>query len=1003
MREDSMFKSLVIRSLVLAIGLFFTVAARAATITVTSNGDTIAVNANVTLREALSSINNGANVNADVVPVGAYGTNDTINFNITPAGFFLINILGSSLPTIVKPITIDGSTQGGSVQNTAVTGDNSTHNIMLNCSSVNSCTDGLTLGQGSAGSTIRFLIFDSAPGSGLVVNSANNIIAGNWVGLDSAGGGTPSAGNGTGINVFSAGPPQDVSGNVIGGMNPQDRNVIANNTAQQLALARLLVGGLYGGGSNIVVQNNYVGTDKAGTTGLLNGGGGIRMTDLLNATIGGASNSLGVSCVAPCNLIAGNSQQPLSTNTNTNSTNNTGYLIQGNFFGTNVTGTAGVTGGNGASAQAVIELAGAGTVMIGGTAAGTGNLISGFSTARPGILVDTGVVGPVTIQGNFIGTTTTGNAALGNGGPGIDILGATNVTIGGTLPAARNVIGGNGNGMSPKGPGILVEGNPPFSTGTAVIQGNNIGIGANGSSNIGNIGDGIDFASGATGSTVGASSSGGAGANIIAFNGAGRTNGAGVGVPNGSATNKIFSNSIFSNTGSSTGIGIDLSAGGSATDGPTANDACDGDAGGNNLQNFPVLTSAQSTGSSITIAGILNSTASTTFTIEFFSNPAGTSQGRTFLGSTSTTTNGACSGAFNAVLAQTVSAGLNITAAATDPSGNTSEFSAAVASTATLTAANATVTGRISDNFGNAIAGVSIRLNGTQTRLTITDGNGNYGFDGVETNGIYAVTPSRANYLFNPANRSFSSLGAHTEASFTGTTNGDHANAIDTNEFFVRQQYLDFLGREPDPPGFNGWMNTLTNCAAGDTSCDRVHVSEMFYRSAEFQERGYFAYRFYATALGRKPDYLEFTPDLQRVGGFLTQDQLTAAKNLLALDFVARPEFVSRYGSLSNPAYVDQLLNTAGVTLANRQSLIDSLTNGTATRAQVLQEISESGDVYRKFYNQAFVVMEYFGYLHRDPDELYTNWIAELDRTGNPRQMVEGFVNSVEYRNRFVP
>jgi hypothetical protein len=659
--------------------LLCALSAGAATITVTGNGDTVAVNGLVTLREAIMSINAGANVNTDVVAVGTYGPIDTINFNITPTGFYLINVLTSSLPTIVKPVIINGQTQGGSVQNSAVTGDNSTHNIMINCSSVNTCTDGLTLGQGSAGSTIRFLIFDSAPGSGLVVNSANNTIAGNWVGLDSAGGGTPSAGNGTGINVFSAGPPQDVSGNVIGGPNPQDRNVISNNTLRQLTLARLLVGGLYGGGSNIVVKNNYIGTDKTGTTGLLNGGGGIRMTDLLNATIGGASNSLGVSCVAPCNLIAGNSQQPMSTNTNTNSTNNTGYLIQGNFFGTNVTGTAAVTGGNGASTQAVIELAGAGAVTIGGTAAGTGNLISGFSTARPGILVDTGVVGPVTIQGNFIGTTTTGNAALGNGGPGIDILGATNVTIGGTIAAARNVIGGNGNGMSPKGPGILVEGNAPFSTGTAVIQGNNIGIGADGSSNIGNIGNGIEFSSNATGSTVGASTSGGAGGNIIAFNGAGRTNGAGVGVQNGSNANKILSNSIFSNTGGTTGLGIDLSATAQATDGPTANDGCDGDAGGNNLQNFPVLTSAQAPGSSITIAGTLNSIANTTFTIEFFSNTSG-SQGRTFLGSTTTATNGSCNASFSVPLALAVAVGLNITATATDPSGNTSEFSAAVVS-----------------------------------------------------------------------------------------------------------------------------------------------------------------------------------------------------------------------------------------------------------------------------------------------------------------------------------
>jgi hypothetical protein len=135
----------------------------------------------------------------------------------------------------------------------------------------------------------------------------------------------------------------------------------------------------------------------------------------------------------------------------------------------------------------------------------------------------------------------------------------------------------------------------------------------------------------------------------------------------------------------------------------------------------------------------------------------------------------------------------------------------------------------------------------------------------------------------------------------------------------VRQQYLDFLGREPDPPGFMGWVNTINNCAPGDASCDRVHVSEVFFRSQEFQERGYFAYRFYATALGRKPDYAEFAPDLARVSGFLTNDQLEAAKVKFVDDFMARPAFAAQYNRLSNSAYVDALVNTAAVNLSNRK------------------------------------------------------------------------------------
>jgi hypothetical protein len=324
--------------------------------------------------------------------------------------------------------------------------------------------------------------------------------------------------------------------------------------------------------------------------------------------------------------------------------------------------------------------------------------------------------------------------------------------------------------------------------------------------------------------------------------------------------------------------------------------------------------------------------------------------------------------------------------------------------TVTPTAANGSVSGTINDDTGKAVSGVTIALSGTESRETITDVSGSYHFDNVETNGFYTVTPARVDYSFNPANRNFSLLGAHTDASFTATANGDHLNAIDTTEFFVRQQYLDFLNREPDPPGFIGWVNTIRNCDVGDTSCDRVHVSEAFFRSQEFQERGYFVYRFYSSALGRKPDYAEFTPDLARVSGFLTNDQLEAAKVAFINNFMARTAFVAQYNDLSNAAYVDALLQIAGVSLSNRQALIDSLNNKTQSRAQVLRQVVESAEVYQKYYNQAFVVMEYFGYLRRDPDALYTNWIQVLDANpADSRHMVDGFVNSTEYRSRFAP
>ena len=249
------------------------------------------------------------------------------------------------------------------------------------------------------------------------------------------------------------------------------------------------------------------------------------------------------------------------------------------------------------------------------------------------------------------------------------------------------------------------------------------------------------------------------------------------------------------------------------------------------------------------------------------------------------------------------------------------------------------------------------------------------------------------------------SLGLQSSASVTitdnETTNG--ANPIEQTAFFVRQHYIDFLGREPDPGGFQGWQDTINNCPQGNTTCDRVHVSGNFFQSPEFQQRGYFVYRFYPVAFGRKPDYAEFIPDLARVSGFLSDAQLEEARLAFVIDFMSRPSFATTYNGLSNTQYVDSLLSTAGVTSANRNFWIAALGNGTRTRAQVLREIAESTEVYNKYFNQAFVVMQYFGYLRRDPDASYLNWIQELDTTGNSRNMINGFVNSLEYRFRFGP
>jgi hypothetical protein len=222
--------------------------------------------------------------------------------------------------------------------------------------------------------------------------------------------------------------------------------------------------------------------------------------------------------------------------------------------------------------------------------------------------------------------------------------------------------------------------------------------------------------------------------------------------------------------------------------------------------------------------------------------------------------------------------------------------------------------------------------------------------------------------------------------------------------FFIRQHYIDFLGREPEPQGLQGWLGILNNCGTTiQQPCDRTEVSSAFFRSEEFQTRGFFIYRFYAASLGSVPKYSEFIPDMARVSGFLSPQELEAAKVKFIQEFMARSEFRNKYDpTLNDPAaYIDLLEQTAGVSLSDKQALITGLLNGTETRATALRKVIEGNEVAGKFFNEAFVVAAYFGYLRRDPDILYLQWIQVLNQTGDYRTLVNGLMNSVEYAQRF--
>lgn len=333
-------------------------------------------------------------------------------------------------------------------------------------------------------------------------------------------------------------------------------------------------------------------------------------------------------------------------------------------------------------------------------------------------------------------------------------------------------------------------------------------------------------------------------------------------------------------------------------------------------------------------------------------------------------------------------------------------------STNAPTATNGTISGRITNADGSPVVGAVIRLTGTQNRKTITDANGHYNFSGVETSGFYTVVPSRANYSFSPAERSFNQLGERTEASFSGASGGDSQNPLDTAEYFIRQQYVDLLNREPDEGGFNYWSDRILECGndARCVSARRRDIAAAFFIEQEFQQTGSFIYGFYKGSLGRVPAYSEYSADR---AGLVVGPQLDAMKQAYSEDFVGRSEFVAKYAANSTAeSFVDALLanvrQASGIDLSSqRAALITRYNAGSSlnqSRSFAVRELIEGASFRQTEYNSAFVLTEYFGYLRRDPDQGgYAFWLNVLNNRepGNFRGMVCAFITSTEYQQRF--
>jgi hypothetical protein len=262
-----------------------------------------------------------------------------------------------------------------------------------------------------------------------------------------------------------------------------------------------------------------------------------------------------------------------------------------------------------------------------------------------------------------------------------------------------------------------------------------------------------------------------------------------------------------------------------------------------------------------------------------------------------------------------------------------------------------------------------------------------------------------------------------------------NTNIINDPNVFVTHHYHDFLNREPDQAGLAFWTNEIFACG-GDTQCadqKRVNVSAAFFISIEFQQTGFLVYRTYKAAYGNLPNapvpvrFIEYLPDAQQisrgvqVGVGNWEAQLETNKVAFLTNFVSRPRFTAAYSTELTPTqFVDMLFLNAGVTPTNqeRQDAIDEFgtaanTSDIAARARSLRHVAENGTFMTREFNPAFVLMQYFGYMRRNPDATpdsnydgFQFWLNKLNQFNGDyiaAEMVRAFIVSAEYRSRFGP
>lgn len=454
--------------------------------------------------------------------------------------------------------------------------------------------------------------------------TANNVVQGNYIGTNATGMAKLINYSGSGITIEKA------DDNTIGGTEPGSGNLIAGYTEYGVLISD-------NDSSGNRIQGNLIGTDVSGTADLTDGSTGVRIRGAASTIVGGTTPQAR-------NIISGNSNAGvlISGDSSGESIDN---IIQGNYIGTNAAGSAPIPNG-----FAGVFIFNATKTTIGGSATGAGNLISGngygvrlSNSAREN-----------SVQGNLIGTTSTGRSPLGNQRSGVSVTAPNNV-IGGTTAGARNIIAGNNSS------GVELTGSG--ATGNTV-QGNYIGTAINGVDALGNAAHGILITDVANKNIIGGITP--QVANTIAYNG-----GTGISISRG-VNNTLRGNRIMQNGG----LGIDLGEAG-----PTANDTGDLDQGANQLMNAPALLQ-NVTNLAPGVSGTFNGSADATITIDLYANGAcdssGFGEGERWIGSKTVTTDSNGNALFSFELPNDL-AEPGVAATATDQDGNTSEFSPCLA------------------------------------------------------------------------------------------------------------------------------------------------------------------------------------------------------------------------------------------------------------------------------------------------------------------------------------